>query len=110
MPTGGQAASATPLPVAPPAQSKGRLSVRRNSHVAACGSLALGPKRRFRPPTAGEPSVATLFILPGQHKLPQPGEVSSEFFEHCAGGLELAFAPRLFELLCDPAGWLGAQA
>ena len=37
------------------------LSVRRKSHVAACGSQAVGPKRRFRPPTAGEPPAATAF-------------------------------------------------
>nr|CAI78877.1 hypothetical protein fc90 [uncultured bacterium] len=36
-------------------------AVRRKSHVAACGSQAVGPKRRFRPPTAGEPPAATAF-------------------------------------------------
>ena len=35
------------------------LAVRRKSPVAACGSQAVGPKRRFQLPTAGEPPAAT---------------------------------------------------
>ena len=36
-----------------------RLTVRRKSHVAACGSQAVSTKWCFRPPTAGEPPAAT---------------------------------------------------